>query len=603
MKSLRTRIIVLSALIALGSSLICANTAVMVAQRNIAVIEDRQANDAAMGMQRDIEQLIEELSFEVNDHGNWDELYDHMPSPSHEWSRVNLTPGKVRGTLTQFFITADRDSITGRFHDGDVRGPNASVVDSAPAATLLRLLGQSKPVSGFGVFDGHPALYAVTQVRRSDRKGDPRGELIALAYLNSDTLSRLRLKNSDWTLQIEPLKKSGLVAVGMPYIRHPTIIERNFQRLTAITHLDTHDGSLRMVMSTNRATSQRMSDEMATTIVITGMIVALFAILVGTWLGWRWVAPISALTIACRDHMHDANRELPKNSGLLEADILSESLQELVTRLHLGQEELAHALDRETTTNVIHRRFLAHLDQEFGQPIRQTIALCERISRQFGRLDAQEVTSAKHLAASLEYQFQEILKIIDSGAASVARERPLPMDQYLKGLAELLWPSADKACVIVQVDASSEEVSINPDLLSPVLINLCANAIKASHRGDTVWLQGAIDAQRTSILWTVKDHGHGLPSAMADRLRDAFAAGEVIPGTQGIGLGLTVVVTNVRAMSGTLTLAPSTTSPVEAGVAIVVRIPIDQVKGHSDSASERVRRRRSLQTLTNHRLF
>ena len=594
MRSLRTRIIILSALIALGSSLICAITAVTVAQRNMTVIEDRQANDAAMGMQRDIEQLLEELSFEVNDYGNWDELYDHMPSPGHEWSRVNLTPGKVRGALTQFFITADSDSITGRFHDGDVRGPNASVVDSAPATTLQRLLGQSKPVSGLGVFDGHPALYAVTQVRRSDRQGDPRGELIALAYLNSDVLSRLRLKNSNWTLQIEPLKKSGLVAVGMPHLRHPTIIERHFHRLTATTLLDTHDGSLRMVMTTNRATSQRISDEMATTIVITGILVAIGAIFVGTWLGWRWVAPISALTIACRDHMHDTNRELPKNSGLLEADILSKSLQELVTRLHLGQEELAHALDRETTTNVIHRRFLAQLSQEFGQPIRQTIALCERISRQFGRLDADEVTSAKRLAAALEYQFQEILKIIDSGAASVARERPLPMEQYLKGLAELLWPSADKAGVTVCVDAPCEEVSINPDLLSPVLINLCANAIKASRRGDTVWLQGAIDAQRTSILWTVKDHGQGLPSAMADRLRDAFAAGEVIPGTQDIGMGLTVVVTNVRAMGGTLTLATSLAAPAEAGVTIVIRLPFHEDKGYSDSASERIRRRRGV---------
>ena len=77
---------------------------------------------------------------------------------------------------------------------------------------------------------------------------------------------------------------------------------------------------------------------------------------------------------------------------------------------------------------------------------------------------------------------------------------------------------------------------------------------------------------------------------MADRLHDAFAAGEVIPGTQGIGMGLTVVVTNVRAMSGTLTLAPSTSAPVQAGVTIVIRLPIDQ--GHSDSASERIRRRR-----------
>ena len=589
MKSLRTRIIVLSALIALGSSLICAVTAVMVAQRNITVIEERQANDAAMETQRQIGQLLEELSYEVNDYGNWDELYDHMPSPGHEWSRVNLTPGKVRGALTQFFITADSDHITGRFHDGDVRGPSASVADSAPASTLVGLLGQSKPSNGLGIFDGHPAFYAVTPVRRSDRKGDSRGELIALAYFTNDAL--VRLKSNDWSLHIEPIKNAGAVALGAPLVRHSSVIERDFERLTVTTLLGTHDGSLRMVLSTNRTASQRISDEMAKTIVITGILVALGAIIVGTWLGWRWVAPISALTVACRDHLHDIKRELPLGSGLLEADILSKNIQELVTRLHLGQEELAHALDRETTTNVIHRRFLAQLGQEFGQPIRQTIALCERIARQSGRLDAEEVTSAQRLATALEYQFQEILTIIDSDPAGVIRERPLSMEHYLKGLAELLWPCADKAGVTIRVEASTEEVFFDPELLSPALINLCANAIKASRRDGTVWLRGEIDRHRSEILWTVKDNGHGLPSAFADRLRDSFAAGEVIPGTQGIGMGLTVVVTNVRAMAGTLSLAAPTTATAESGVTIVIRLPFGEGLGHRDSASERIRRR------------
>jgi signal transduction histidine kinase len=592
MRSLRTRIVILSVLIALGSALICAIAAVIVAQRNIMVIEDRQANDATTSMQRQIDQLLDELSFQVNDYGNWDELYDHMPSPSHEWSRVNLTPGKDRGALAQFFITADRDHITGRFHDGDVRGPNASVADSAPASALVQLLGQSQPAKGLGIFDGHPALYAVTPVRRSERKGDSRGELIALAYVTNDVL--MRLKSPDWSLHIEPIKNAGMITVGAPLKHLSTVSERDFQRLTITTLLGTHDGSLRMVLSTNRMASQRISDDMARTIVITGILVAIGAIFVGTWLGWRWVAPISALTTACRDHMHDVQRALPKNSGLLEADILSENLQELVTRLHLGQEELAHALDRETTTNVIHRRFLAQLSQEFGQPIRQTIALCERIARQSGRLDPEEVTSAKRLASALERQFQEILSIIDSGTAHVAGERSLSMEHYLKELAELLWPSADKAGVTICVEASTEEAFFNPELLSPALINLCANAIKASRRGDTVWLQGTIDRSRSLSVWTVKDHGHGLPSALADRMRDVFAAGEVMPGTTGIGMGLTVAVTNVRAMGGTLSLATSPTATAKQGVTIIIRLPFDEGQGHSDSASERIRRRTQL---------
>ena len=165
------------------------------------------------------------------------------------------------------------------------------------------------------------------------------------------------------------------------------------------------------------------------------------------------------------------------------------------------------------------------------------------------------------------------------------------MENYLKGLAELLWPSADKAGITICVEAPAEEVVFDAGLLSPALINLCANAIKASRRGDTVWLQGGIDHSRLFTLWTVKDHGHGLPSALADRLRDSFAAGEVMPGTMGIGMGLTVVVTNVRAMGGTLSLNTPQNTTAESGVTTVIRLPFEERREHSDSASERIRRR------------
>ena len=71
------------------------------------------------------------------------------------------------------------------------------------------------------------------------------------------------------------------------FFRHATVIERTFQRLTASALLGTHFGSLRMELSTNRTVSQRISDEMATTIMTTGILVALGAIVIGTWLGWH----------------------------------------------------------------------------------------------------------------------------------------------------------------------------------------------------------------------------------------------------------------------------------------------------------------------------
>jgi hypothetical protein len=86
----------------------------------------------------------------------------------------------------------------------------------------------------------------------------------------------------------------------------------------------------------------------------------------------------------------------------------------------------------------------------------------------------------------------------------------------------------------------------------------------------------------------------GAQAPLADRMRDVFAAGEVMPGTTGIGMGLTVAVTNVRAMGGTLTLTTALAAPTEAGVTIAIRLPFQEDKGHSDSASQSIRRRRGM---------
>ena len=47
----------------------------------------------------------------------------------------------------------------------------------------------------------------------------------------------------------------------------------------------------------------------------------------------------------------------------------------------------------------------------------------------------------------------------------------------------------------------------------------------------------------------------------------------MIPGTTGIGMGLTIVVTNARTMGGTLTPATSLAVPAEASVKIAIRLP------------------------------
>jgi len=593
--------VVLSAVMALGSAIFCAVTAVQVAQNNIEAMEDRQANDAVISWRKRVAQAIDDLAFEVNAYANRDEFYQQMPAPTSEWARLNLTPGRVRGALAQFLVTASDGRIHGRFRDGDVRGAQSSLRDPAPAETLTRLL-PTRPhaLSGIGIFAGHPALFAAAPVRNNTRPSEPHGMLIGLAYLDSEL--RERLQSDVWTLHLEPLTTSARSpsiltpsaltpsdgGVGAALAWSPTAIRRDGDLLQISTLLTTHDGALRITLSTNRAASQRIGDRTAIAILVTGLMVALAALLLGTWLGWRWMAPISALAKACREHQNDQQPVQTAPSGLTEADVLSDSLQQLVRRLRLGQDELAHALDRESAANAIHRRFLAQLGQEFGQPVRRIIALCEQMARNGGRLAPEEVAAAKVLGDELEERFQEILGLANLATPKVAGARPLALDAYLNGLADLLRPQAEKNGMTIQIEAPPDAVPIDQALLSPVLVNLCVNALKAGHPGGTVRLRAIRQNERDDTQWTVQDDGPGLPPGLAERLRDAFTRGEILPGIPGIGMGLTLALANVRALGGTMRLVDQT----EPGVTIIVHLPGSSGPPAAGTASEWIRRRR-----------
>jgi signal transduction histidine kinase len=588
MRSLRARIVVLSALMALGSAIICAVAAMQVAQGNLSAMENRQADEALASLHKRIRQACDGLAYEVDDYGNWDELHAQMPLPDSEWARINLTPGKIRGALTQFMITGDQQRITGRYRDGDVRGAQPSVRDPASPSALALLLGHPQPLSGLTVLAGNPALYAVTPVRPSNRQGEPRGHLIGLAYLDEETLARLQ--PDGWVLGLEVDHNIASAAPGAAAMTWDEArIGRDAKHLRVSTAVATHDGILRVMLTTDRTAGRRIGDHTTAAILVAGLCAAAIALLVGTWLGWRWLAPISALAKACQQQLDDPHAKLPENSGLVEADLLSDSMHQLIMRLRVGQDELAHALDRESVTNAVHRRFLTQLGHEFGQPIRRIIALCEQMERRAGHLDPEEVAAAKHLANELEQRFQEILGLVALEQNEALPNRPLGMHDYLSGLAELMRPQAEKAGITIRVDAPPDAVQLDPALLSPVLINLCANALRAGSSGDQVLLQGRLDRQHGESQWTVQDNGPGLPEALADRLREAFTRGEVLPGTPGIGMGLTLALANVRTLGGSLVLLNRT----EPGVTIVIRLPLpDGDQEQTMTASERIRRRR-----------
>jgi two-component system sensor histidine kinase TctE len=311
---------------------------------------------------------------------------------------------------------------------------------------------------------------------------------------------------------------------------------------------------------------------------------ALLATLLGTWLGWRWMRPITALASACRQRAGDPDHALPRISGLAEAEILAADLERLVAAERDGAEALAEALDRETTANAVHQRFLANLAHEIGQPLRRLIAATEHLDRQGGRLDPDQLVEARQTALHLEERFQEVLGLaaeVVSGGPSAGRIR---LDDHLLGIVVQFRPLAERKGLTISSTAPPSVVPIDARLLTPIIVNLAANALRATASG-AVTLSAAIEGNEG--VWTVVDTGPGIPAELAERITAACARGEVLPGDPGLGLGLALALANARALGGTIAL--SANGP--GGARFTVRLPLRDPLGPGSSRFRRDVRR------------
>lgn len=142
----------------------------------------------------------------------------------------------------------------------------------------------------------------------------------------------------------------------------------------------------------------------------------------------------------------------------------------------------------------------------------------------------------------LEAHFQRMAEQIHVGQ-SLVREalddvraaRPERTDTDLRGLVlEVVAGVARPEGVGLEVDVARARVSVDPQLMRQLLLNLLRNAVEAigSSTG-TVRVVGKVDE---ALTLSVEDDGPGIDAAIAPRLFQAFATSKA----NGTGLGLAV---------------------------------------------------------------
>jgi signal transduction histidine kinase len=507
--SLRLRLVLLCALVAMICTALCALAASRSLDEGARAQARRQGEEALAIFDRQLSDVLATLTAEAI-------LREHADSPQ----------APVAGELAQVIEVERPDHRVRLAAAGEIV---SALETGAPAfADEIRRLASG---AGVASVSGQPLLFAYV--------GTGASRALALCPFSSVVAERLSVPG--WTLSVGASTSEGDPARGVAVRRLPVL-----------------GGTLWFVLTSERSASRDEWARAQAAIVAAGLATAAAATLAGALLAWLWMRPLALLVDACRARARDAALPLPRIAAPEEAVVLRDALQALLDAERGARDSLAQNLEREAAVNAVHQRFLAQLAHEFAQPIRALAGTIELMRSQGGRLDPERLDEARATALKLEERFQEVLGL---AADHLDRQGPQPRlvcARYLADLVAILRPQSETLGVALAVEAGEDALAVDARLLSPILVNLASNALRAAAPAgrDAGGARVTLSAHVADGLsrWRVEDTGHGIAEPLAGRIVQACARGEVLPAEPGIGLGLALSLANARALGGTLRL-------------------------------------------------
>ncbi len=256
----------------------------------------------------------------------------------------------------------------------------------------------------------------------------------------------------------------------------------------------------------------------------------------------------------------------------VQARLVRKDLQEEEYQQQLRQMQLA--LDRTQEQHLLRAKLLAMFSHDFGGPI-SSILITSGLLRTFCD-DMDRATLLEHLeridsSARLLQQMREDIMIvaqIETGAIKCNPELLLP-SQFLERLVNVFKVVHGEKYRIVITDQSVQPIKVDIRLFRQIAANLISNAMKYSSHDSEIQID--INTDEEQLLFSVRDHGIGIPPEEQSLLFEPFHRCSNVGNRGGSGLGLTIVKHAVELCNGSVQLQ----SQIGEGTTITVAIPIE----------------------------
>ncbi|MFK7697789.1 response regulator [Paenibacillus sp. HJGM_3] len=210
-------------------------------------------------------------------------------------------------------------------------------------------------------------------------------------------------------------------------------------------------------------------------------------------------------------------------------------------------------------------QFLARMSHEIRTPLSGIIGVSELLSRT-GLTDIQQdyVDKIESSSQALLRIINEILDFskVEAGKLGLEAHR-FHFDLVMKKLADTLSVFMGKQQIefVLDLPATLPDVLIgDAQRLEQVLLNLCSNAIKFTHKGHVALritmlpLQPAEPGQSVALRFSIEDTGIGMSGEQLAHLFEPFSQGDGSTSRKygGTGLGLVISKSLIELMGGSL---------------------------------------------------
>ncbi|GAB5519162.1 MAG: hybrid sensor histidine kinase/response regulator transcription factor [Rhodothermales bacterium] len=218
---------------------------------------------------------------------------------------------------------------------------------------------------------------------------------------------------------------------------------------------------------------------------------------------------------------------------------------ELEAQVAERTEEIRQQAEQLKSLDETKSRFFTNISHEFRTPLTLTIGPLEDLNRgHHGPLSATVRESIQQVLLSSRRLLRLVNQLLDVAKIEAHQlhlnRQPLDLAAYLRVLAEVFVPLAQRKAITFQQSIPTEPVAVSadPEHLEKVFTNLLSNAFKFTPQGGRIALTLALTEEAVRVV--VRDNGPGIPASELVHVFDRFhrASSPETAAQVGTGVGL-----------------------------------------------------------------